>query len=292
MSKRKDHEMSGSEESEEELILEEDKTIAFATILHKILQSNIPLSETHPGYLLGFVNMLEAEENLPSDLENSLRGFQKAAKTWSYNIGKASKKGVIEYLESCKGLMGNLFEMSFGSKTLESVKTFLIAYKEMDVSEEDCSRYVEKIHTSMSSMTASSATGRAGATGGKRRKLMEPMLDEIDVHIDEIPVEVEPSPTFKTYSSIIARKDGQQYIRKYEEKWKEFQARVTIYRRADLMDCPKSSEKWKYKYQELELNFNSGDQLSMMTSRIKGHLSQYLEEKNASWERKKEYKFE
>ncbi len=284
--------MSGSEESEEELILEEDKTIAFATILHKILQSNIPLSETHPGYLLGFVNMLEAEENLPSDLENSLRGFQKAAKTWSYNIGKASKKGVIEYLESCKGLMGNLFEMSFGSKTLESVKTFLIAYKEMDVSEEDCSRYVEKIHTSMSSMTASSATGRAGATGGKRRKLMEPMLDEIDVHIDEIPVEVEPSPTFKTYSSIIARKDGQQYIRKYEEKWKEFQARVTIYRRADLMDCPKSSEKWKYKYQELELNFNSGDQLSMMTSRIKGHLSQYLEEKNASWERKKEYKFE
>nr|QOD39529.1 NS2 [uncultured densovirus] len=292
MSKRKDHEMSGSEESEEELILEEDKTIAFATILHKILQSNIPLSETHPGYLLGFVNMLEAEENLPSELENSLRGFQKAAKTWSYNIGKASKKGVIEYLESCKGLMGNLFEMSFGSKTLESVKTFLIAYKEMDVSEEDCSRYVEKIHTSMSSMTASSATGRAGATGGKRRKLMEPMLDEIDVHIDEIPVEVEPSPTFKTYSSIIARKDGQQYIRKYEEKWKEFQARVTIYRRADLMDCPKSSEKWKYKYQELELNFNSGDQLSMMTSRIKGHLSQYLEEKNASWERKKEYKFE
>nr|QOD39499.1 NS2 [uncultured densovirus] len=292
MSKRKDHEMSGSEESEEELILEEDKTIAFATILHKILQSNIPLSETHPGYLLGFVNMLEAEENLPSDLENSLRGFQKAAKTWSYNIGKASKKGVIEYLESCKALMGNLFEMSFGSKTLESVKTFLIAYKEMDVSEEDCSRYVEKIHTSTSSMIASSATGRAGATGGKRRKLMEPMLDEIDVHIDEIPVEVEPSPTFKTYSSIIARKDGQQYIRKYEEKWKEFQARVTIYRRADLMDCPKSSEKWKYKYQELELNFNSGDQLSMMTNRIKGHLSQYLEEKNVSWERKKEYKFE
>lgn len=292
MSKRKDHEMSGSEESEEELILDEEKTIAFATILHKILQSNIPLSETHPGYLLGFVNMLEAEENLPSELENSLRGFQKAAKTWSYNIGKASKKGVIEYLENCKGLMGNSFEMSFGSKTLESVKTFLIAYKEMDVSEEDCSRYVEKIHTSMSSMTASSATGRAGATGGKRRKLMEPMLDEIDVHIDEIPVEVEPSPTFKTYSSIIARKDGQQYIRKYEEKWKEFQARVTIYRRADLMDCPKSSEKWKYKYQELELNFNSGDQLSMMTNRIKGHLSQYLEEKNASWERKKEYKFE
>ncbi|QHG62570.1 NS2 [uncultured densovirus] len=292
MSKRKENEMSGSEESEEEVILEEEKKIAFATILHKILQSQLPLSETHPGYLLGFVNMLEAEENLPSELENSLRGFQKAAKTWSFNTGKASKKGVIEYLESCKGLMGNLFEMSFGSKMLESVKTFLSAYKEMDITEEDCSRYVEKIHTSMSSMTASSATGRVGATGGKRRKLMEPMLDEIDVHIDEIPVEVEPSPTFKTYSSIIARKDGQQYIRKYEEKWKEFQARVTIYRRADLMDCPKSSEKWKYKYQELELNYNSGDPLSMMTNRIKGHLSQYLEEKNVSWERKKEYKFE
>nr|QOD39607.1 NS2 [uncultured densovirus] len=294
MSKRKESEMSGSEESEEEttLVVSEEKTIKFATILHKILQSQLPLSEDHPGYLLGFVNMLEAEDNLLPELENSLRGFQKVAKTWSFNIGKASKRGVIEYLESCKGLMGNLFETYYDLKTLESVKTFLNAYREMEITEEDCSRYVEKIHTSMSSTTAFTATGRAGATGGKRRKLMEPTVDEIDVHIDEIPVEVEPSPTFKTYSSIIARKDGQQYIRKYEEKWKEFQARVTIYRRADLMDCPKSSEKWKYKYQELELNYNSGSPISTMMSQIRGHHVQYLDEKNASWERKKEYKFE
>jgi hypothetical protein len=289
MSKRKEHDMSETEKSEEEIILE--KEIKFATILRRILQSNLPLSETHPGYLLGFINMLQAEEKLPAELENSLHGFQKAAKTWNYGIGKASKKGVIEYLESCKSLMGNLFETYFDSKTLESVKTFLNAYAEMNITEEDCSRYVEKTLTSTLSTTATSATGRAGVTGIKRRKLMGPTVDEIDVHIDEIPVEVEPQPTFKTYSSIIARKDGQQYIKKYEEKWSEYQARVTIYRRQDLMDCPKSSEKWKYKYQELELNYNSGSPISEMMNRIKGYQSQYLEEKNASWERKKEYNY-
>ena len=122
MSKRKESEMSGSEESEEEttLVVSEEKTIKFATILHKILQSQLPLSEDHPGYLLGFVNMLEAEDNLLPELENSLRGFQKVAKTWSFNIGKASKRGVIEYLESCKGLMGNLFETYYDLKTLRS----------------------------------------------------------------------------------------------------------------------------------------------------------------------------
>lgn len=284
--------MSESEgETEEELTLVEETKISFAAILRRILQNQLPLSETHPGYLLGFVNMLQAEDSLPPELENSLHGFQKAAKTWNYGIGKASKKGVIEYLENCKTLMGNSFAMCFGSKTLENVKTFLGQYSEMDITEEDCSRYVEKTLTSTLSTTASSATGRAGATGSKRQKLMEPTCDEIDVHIDEIPVEVEPQPTFKTYSSIIARKDGQQYIKKYEDRWKEYQARVTIYRRQDLMDCPKSSEKWKLKYQELELNYNSGSQISEMMNRIKGHHMQYLDEKNAGWERKKEYSF-
>lgn len=291
MSKRKEHEMSESEaeESGEEEIVEQ--RIKFAAALRRILQHQLPLSETHPGYLLGFINMLQTEDNLPAELENSLHGFQKAAKTWNFGIGKALKKGVIEYLESCKSLMGNLFETSFGLKTLESLKTFLNAYKEMDITEEDCSRYVEKTLTSMSSMTATTATGRVGATGTKRRKLMAPTVDEIDVHLDEIPVEVEPQPTFKTYSSIIARKEGQQYIKKFEEKWKEYQARVTIYRRQDLMDCPKSSEKWKYKYQELELNYNSGSLMSEMMNQIKGHQSQYLDEKNVSWERKKEFNY-
>ena len=120
---------------------------------------------------------------------------------------------------------------------------------------------------------------------------MEQTVDEIDVHIDEIPVVIEPQPTFKTYSSTIARKDGQQYIKKFEDKWKEYQARVTIYRRQDLMDCPKSSDKWKYKYQELELNYNSGSQISEMMNRIKWLHMQYLQEKNVNWERKKEYNF-
>nr|QOD39533.1 NS2 [uncultured densovirus] len=288
MSKRSEHTMS---ESESEVEVEEDVKIKFAAVLRRILQNQLPLSETHPGYLLGFLNLLESEENLPAELENSLYGFQKAAKIWNNSIGKASKKGVIEYLESCKTLTGNLFAISFGLKALESIKTFLIAYGEMDITEEDCSRYVEKTLTSTLSTTAHSATARAGAIGSKRQKLTELTVDEIDVHIDEIPVEIEPQPTFKTYSSIIARKEGSQYIKKYEDRWKEYTARVTIYRRQDLMACMKPSEKWKYKYQELELNYNSGDPISVMMNRMKGHQAQYLDEKNVRWEPKKEYNF-
>ena len=274
MSKRKEDEML---ENEEEVETEEKIKITFATILWKILQNQLPLSETHPGYLLGFVNLLESEENLHPEIENSLYGFQKVAKIWNNNIGKASKKGVIEYLESCKTLTGNLFATSFDSKAMESIKTFLIAYNEMDITKEDCSRYVEKILTSTSSMTAHSAMAHAGATGTKKQKLMGLIVDEIDVHIDEILVEIEPQPTFKTYSSITARKDGSLYIRKLEDKWNEYTAKVTIYRRQDLMDCPKSSEKWKYKYQELELNYKTGSEISKMMNQIKYLQTKYLD---------------
>ena len=182
--------------------------ITFAAILRRIIQSNVPLSGTHPGYLFGFLSMLQTTDSpLPAQLENSLHGFQKAGQIWNSSIGRASKKGVIEYLESVPSLMGNWFAMFFDSKTLESVKTFLVAYGTMNITEEDCCRYVEKITTSTSSTTASSATARVGATGSKRQKLMGPTVDEIDVLIDEIPVEVEQQPIFKTYSSIIARKD-------------------------------------------------------------------------------------
>ena len=306
--KRKEHELTSEEEEEEEgddmgspLEVKQDKTleknfhagpqITFAALLRRILNSQIPLSQQHPGYLLGFVNMLETEDNLPVELDNSLHGLQKAAKIWNNGIGKASKQGVIEYLQSCKGLMGTWFEMSFASTTMENIKTLLTAYNEMNITKEDCSRYVERITTSTSHTTVSSATGRAGAVGTKRQKLLGPTVDEIDVHIDEIPVEIEPSPTFKTYSSIIARKDGQVYTRRLEDKWKEFHAKVTIYRRQDLMDCTNASNKWKYKYQEVELNYNSGSQHWEMMNRIKGVQMQYLEEKNASWERKKEYNY-
>lgn len=263
--------------------------IAFKTVLWRIINNNIPLSQTHPGYLLGFVNMLEGENNLPVDLDNSLPGLQKAAKIWNNGIGKASKQGVIEYLQSCKNLMGSWFETSFASTTMESIKTFLNAYSEMSITKEDCSRYVEKQTTSTSHTTVSSATGHAGAAGTKRQKLSGPTIDEIDVHIDEIPVEIEPSPTFKTFSSITARKDGQLYIKKLEDRWKDFHARVTIYRRQDLMECTNASNKWKYKYQEAELNYNTGSLIWETMNRIKGHQMQYLGEKNVSWERKKEY---
>ncbi|AKC42761.1 non-structural protein 2 [Cherax quadricarinatus densovirus] len=304
MSKRKLEEMSPEHETEEEEDSEpereEDRTlekdgmtagpkISFTAMLRRILQANLPLSQVHPGYLLGFVTMMTGETNLPVELENSLYGFQKAGQIWNNGIGKASKKGVIEYLQSCKTLMGSWFATSFDSKTLESMMTLLDAYNETQITEEDCSRYVAKIVTSTSCTTAPSATECAGATGTKRRKPTGHTLDEINVLIDEIPVEVEPQPTFKTYSSIIARKDDKLYIKKFEDSWKEYQVKVTIYRRQDLMDCPNTSEKWHYKYQEMDLNYNSGSQIWKLMSQLKYQQMEYLNEKNVKWVPKKEY---
>nr|QOD39485.1 NS2 [uncultured densovirus] len=280
-------------DSEEELEMTSvRKEIAMATMMDKILQSNPPLSQEQPGYLLGFVNMLDGEQNLPSELENSLRSFRTMGKIWSYNTTKATKKGVIEYLESCKGLTGTLFAMSFDLKTLEKLKILLGVYTETSTTVEDCCRLVEKLHTSTSATTARGVTVRVGAVGTKKQKLLDHTTDEINVDIDEIRVEIEPQPTFKTYSCITAPREGKSYIRRLEDSWKGFHAKVTIYRRSDLMSCPKSSEKWKYKYQEMELNYESGGQISQMMNQMKGFQMNYLTEKGVNWEPKKEYKFE
>ena len=294
MSDMEEVEESDKEESEKEDASDHETTaakITFKALLHKILQNQLPLSETHPGYLRGLLNLMESEQNLPTELENCLYGFHKIVKMWNSNIGKTQKKGVIEYLESCRNQTANLFEMCFESTTMESLKTLLNVYKETNITEEDCSRYVEKTLTYTSSTIAHTATERAGATGGKRQRLMGPTVDEIDVVIDEIPVEVEPQPTWKNYSSIMARKEGSLYIRKSEEKWSQYTARVTIYRRSDLINCPKSSDKWKHKYQEMELNYNAGSQIWMMMNRLKGIQTQHLDQKNARWEPKREYNF-
>jgi hypothetical protein len=275
-----------------EMTLEINDRVQFRSVLHRILESNLPLSNQNPGYLLGFLNMVKSEEEISNEIENCLPFLLKAAKTWSYNTSKASKKGVNEYLESCKGLMASSYAMCFGSTIKKSLKTLLESYKQIDISEEDCSKLVENLHTSMSSTTAHGATDTAGATGGKKRKHTDMTLDEIEVDIDEIAVNLVPLPTFKTYSSTIARKEGKQYIKRLEEPWSDFQARVTIYRTQDLLECPKSSEKWKYKYQELELNYKIGSPLFRMMNQIKGTHMARLEAKGVVWETKKEYKFE
>nr|QOD39503.1 NS2 [uncultured densovirus] len=289
--KRQLEEMTDSEEETME-VLSVRKEISMATMMDKILQSNPPLSQEQPGYLLGFVNMLDGEQNLPSELENSLRGFRTMGKIWSYNTTKAIKKGVIEYLESCKGLTGILFATSFDLKTLERLKILLAVYVETNTTAEDCCRLVEKLHMSTSATTVRGVTVRAGAAGTKKPKLSEHTTDEISVDIDEIPVEIEPQPTFKTYSCITAPKEGKSYTKRLEDSWKGYHAKVTIYRRSDLMNCPKSADKWKYKYQEMELNYESGGQISQMMNQMKGAQMNYLSAKGANWELKKEYKFE
>jgi hypothetical protein len=295
MSKRKEPEMESEESDAEEVTAEEEEEeekTTYAAVLHRILQNEPPLSEIHPGYLLGFVAMLETQtEDLPVELENSLRHLTKAAKVWNNGISRASKKGVIEYLESCKGLMGNSFAISFGSKTTKSIKTFLDAFKEMSTTNEDCCRYVERTLTSTLPTTAATPTERVGATGSKKQKLMDYTTDEINVELDEIRVEVEPCPTFKTYSSITARKDGKLYCKRLEEKWKEFHAKVTIYRRTDLLDCSKHSNKWEHRWREMEVNYNTGGPISNLMNQMGKIIDTNLDKKDVGWEPKKNYSF-
>jgi hypothetical protein len=274
-----------SEENEESK--EETEKIEASAILRRILNSQLPLSQNHPGYLVGFLNMLETEEELPAQLENALLGFQKAVKLWSYNTGRASKKGVIEYLQSCKNQTGNLFETSFDSKILESVKTFLNAYKKTTVTEEDCSRYVEKLHMSTSLTTATSATERADATGTKKRKLMDLNNDEIDVPIVDQPAEERRCPIFPTYTSITANKEDNLCTRKLEDSWKEFSAKITIWKTEKLKPCASSSLKWQYKHQEIEINYDGNTDLSRTMNRIKIMTGEYLNAKNARWDIRK-----
>ncbi|ARI46482.1 NS2 [Ambidensovirus CaaDV1] len=277
-------------ESEEE-ILDEGK-IQFASLLNRILQAQPPLSQDHPGFLIGFVKYLETQDDLPTEIENCLRGLIKAGKIWSNATPSRLKKGVIEYLESCKSLMGTLFETSFDSRVMKSLKTFLDAFKEMNITEEDCSSYVSMVTTSTSHTTATSATGRAGATGGRKRKLLNPSFEEIDVDLEDVTVEVEPSPTWKCYSGITALKDGRHYSKKSEDKWKEYHMKVTLYRKKDLMKCPSAKQKWDYRFMELEVNFDKGDAFSQMMSRMRALQEENLDAKNASWEPVKRFRYE
>nr|QUS52537.1 NS2 [Mute swan feces associated ambidensovirus 3] len=284
-------------EEVEEVEVEEkggEGKVTFEMLLNIILESNEPLSQQTPGYLKGFLNSMK-EEEVPVELERCRPGLSKAVRTWNANTGKALKQGVIEYLKRCKGQMGSSFEMSFDSKVLKNLKSLLKSYKEMGITEEDCSHYVsmmaEKSSTSTSHTTAAGPIAVAGAAGGQKRKRMDTDLDEIEVRIDECPVEIENCPMFKAYSSTTAQKDGESYIKKVEVPWKPFQAKVTLYRMKDLITCPSAREQWKYKFLEMVMNFDHGSPTCQTMSTLKMLQGQDLEQKGAKWAIKPKYNF-
>lgn len=283
---------SGEESEVEEVEMEKSGKIQFATVLYRILACQKPLSETHPGFLIGFVKHLEVQEELPAELENYLRGLKKAGKIWSNASQKRLSKGVIEYLESCPSLMGNWFETSLDSITMKSLKNFLDAYVEMNITKEDCSNYVSMETTSTSPTTAVTATGCAGATGSKKRKRSNYTLEETNVTLEETHVDLEPSPTWKTYSAITVLKDGKHYTKKLEDRWKNYQMKVTLYRKKDLMECQGPRDKWNHRFMEMEMNFDQEDVFSEMTSQMKSVLMKDLDAKNANWDIVKRYKYE
>nr|QRQ90274.1 MAG: hypothetical protein 2 [Parvoviridae sp.] len=279
--------------SEEETELTEDTTkIQFPAILNRILTSYLPLSQEHPGYLIGFAKYLETQDHLNPQLENCLVGLIKAGRLWKNATPNRLKKGVIEYIENSKSLMGNSLETSIDFKAMKSLRSLLESYKEMDITAEDCSNYVTMETTSTSRTTATSVTGRAGAIGLSKRKHTDSTLEEINVDLDEITVEVEPSPTFKTYSSITLRKEGNFFTRKLEDSWKTYMMKVTLYKKEDLMNCQGSRQKWDHRFMEMEINFNKGDAFSTMMSQIRNLQEEYLREKNVNWAPVKRFRYE
>ena len=282
--------MSVMDETEIVSESEEETCVTWRMLLKEILENDQPMSMEEPGYIQGLVNLMTGERDLEKDLANCLTGFTKMAQIWQNNITKATKKGVIDYLESCKGLTGILFGTSFDSTTMESLKHYLNVYKTTNITREDCSKFAEKILTSTSSTTAAGRTARAGATGGTKRKRTALTLDEIDVDFEDLVAEQEDVPTLKAYSSITVRRKGEYVINKSEEKWKEYNVRVTLYRKEDLLNVKEAREKWNNRFQEVQFNMDTGDDRCSMIKKIINSVWRDQRAKGGKWEPMREFR--
>ena len=206
-------------ESEEEMETPENTLemgevkVPFKTLLYKVLTSNPPLSETEPGYLLMFVNFLQEEDDLPVQLENLIPYLRRMGQIWNNNTQKATRLGVLEYLENAKSLTAGSFGTSFDSTTIKTLKPFLEYFRKIGTTPEDLSKFTEKQLTSTSSTTASSATEPVGAVGGVKRKRSALATQEIEVDIDEIEHELAHSPMWKNYISITSRREDGSYTK-------------------------------------------------------------------------------
>lgn len=291
----KEHYVSASEEEsdvEEEKVEKTGEKVKFISLINRIMQNQPPLSQEEPGYLLGFVKYLEQQDHLPAELENCLHGLLKTGKVWMNATSNRLKKGVLEHLTSCKGLLGSSLEMSFDLKVMQNLKTLLESFKTMEITKEDCINYVSMVTTSTSRTTAAGATGCAGAIGGKKRKHLDLMLDETNLDFDDVTVEVEPSPTFPTYSSITVQKDGSYYTKKSADGWKDFLMKVTVYKREKLLDCQSARDKWNHRFMEMEVNFDRKDSFFRTMSLMRGQVEENLNAKNVNWVPLKRYKYE
>nr|QOD39566.1 NS2 [uncultured densovirus] len=275
---------------EEEEEKKETKTIPLLTVLSRIFQSNLPLS-CHPGYMMGFAKFLE-DQDLSSEVENFLPCLTKVAKMLYLRTGKNLKKEPYEFIESSKNQMGIWYEMCFDLSLIKSMKTFLDVFKEMSITEEDCCRYAEKNLMSTSSMTAHTQMDHADARGTKRQRPTEWNIDEIKEDTDEIVVDLKGLPIFEIFSSIMAHKGEKQFIKRSRDDLKEFQARIAVYRKKDLLDCEVQRDIWKYKFQELIINYDSTDSIAQLMNQLKGAHNRYFEtqKKDVKWAIQKSYR--
>nr|ARI46486.1 NS2 [Ambidensovirus CaaDV2] len=267
--------------------LEVTKGISMETVLQKILNNQKPLSLEQPGYLRGFINLLKNEEI--QELETCIRILEKISKTWQNNTSKASKIGVVEFMKQSSKAMATSLATSLDSSQARNFTKCLSAFKEIDITREDCFNFQKMATTSTSVTSAATATTAADATGGRKRKRTNWDLDEIDEHIEQRPAELEDTPTFKTFSSITSRVKEDLYTRKSQERWSDYQAKVTLYRTRDLTSCQKPLDKWPFRWKEVEVNFTKESRMYTLVSEIIGTVNEDLDKKGVKWAIRKDY---
>jgi hypothetical protein len=263
-----------------------DSQIKFLTIMSKILNSSLPISMNHPGYLLAFKEYLENQETLAADIENLLPHFLKVVKLWSNNMQRAKKKGVEEYLESCKTQLAVTYQMSLPAPIMRRLSNLLQDFKtNLVFTEEDLCSLVSTRITSISSMTARTQTERVGAHSSKKPRLCMDSEDELDPEeVDQIQTQSN-LPTSRTYSTISTKNRGQPILLKLEDSWKDYHVEIKLWRSKDLVDAKDWKDKLNRMKKKIQFHFSENNTSMMQClGQIERDVKQSLLQKGARWE--------
>nr|QOD39480.1 NS2 [uncultured densovirus] len=253
-------------------------------VLKKVVESQEPLSKREPGYFYMFHEYLTMSEEVPKEIKLLLPSFIKIIRVWINQHKKAKTLGVLEYLTSCKGLLGVTFQMSLSVETMEQLTELLNTFQtEMTPTSEDCCSLVSTKPICTLSTTVVTLPASVDVRGCKKRKLCMDSDDEDDLSEDDLYLTNSQYPTSKTFSSISRRKDGEPCTLKLEDEWKEYQMKCQLWRSKDLKDSKDWKDKANKVHKTMILNFDEAGNKKLMHAlgEVEEVVKQYLKKGGA-----------
>nr|QOD39540.1 NS2 [uncultured densovirus] len=265
----------------------EEMTYKTKDVVEEILNQQKPLSKTHPGYLQMFIQYLENLDQNDNDLKMVIKDLSKISQVWQNQEQKASRDGVLEYLTSCRGLLGITLVTSLSVSTMNKLQALLTTFEEeQKPTNADCSLCVSIAKQSRSSMTAASATTRVDVRGSRKRKLCMDSDEEEDLSEDDLYATNSKYPTSRTFSSISRKVKGEPNTLKLEDEWKEYQMKIQLWRSKDLKECKDWKDKANKVHKTLIMNFDENYSKLLMNALgdIEEVLKRYLRKGGAKKE--------